>query len=158
MAADPNDVVYADALRAVDVPLVAAMERRNYDFPWAEGIFLDCVKAGYVCQALRQADTLIGYGILQIGADEAHILNLCIDAPYQRRGHARSLLNRLVEIAASRGVHTVFLEVRPSNPRAVELYEQSGFNEIGMRKGYYDAVGGREDALVMARSLVDGYH
>lgn len=136
------------------VSLIGTMERRNYDFPWSDGIFRDCVKAGYIARLVLLDDEIIGYGIMQIGADEAHILNLCIDQPWQRQGFARVLLDRLVQEASNRRAHIVFLEVRPSNPRAVNLYQQFGFNEIGLRKGYYDSANGREDALVMAKNLV----
>jgi len=136
-----------------DVPLIGTMERRNYDFPWSDGIFRDCVKTGYMCRLVRLNSDVIGYGILQIGADEAHILNLCIDKPRQRQGFGVLLLKELVKLARERDAHIVFLEVRPSNPRAIDLYQQSGFNEIGMRKDYYDSHDGREDALVMALNL-----
>ncbi|MFK8082985.1 MAG: ribosomal protein S18-alanine N-acetyltransferase [Granulosicoccus sp.] len=135
------------------VALVGTMERRNYEFPWTDGIFRDCVKAGYTCQMVLLDDDMIGYGIMQVAADEAHILNLCIDEPCQKQGFARLLLEHLVRQAERRRAHIVFLEVRPSNPRAVDLYERSGFNEIGVRKGYYDSANGREDAIVMARNL-----
>lgn len=136
------------------VALIGTMERRNYDFSWSDGIFRDCLKAGYTCQMVLLDNDLIGYGIMQVAADEAHILNLCIDGPYQRQGFARLLLEHLVRQAGQRQAHTVFLEVRPSNPRAIELYERSGFNEVGVRKGYYDSANGREDAIVMAKNLV----
>lgn len=136
------------------VPLIGTMERRNYEFPWSDGIFRDCVKAGYIARLVLLDDEIIGYGVMQIGADEAHILNLCIDKPWQRQGFARVLLDRLIQEAGHRQAHIVFLEVRPSNPRAVDLYQQFGFNEIGLRKGYYDSANGREDALVMAKNLV----
>lgn len=136
------------------VALVGTMERRNYDFSWSDGIFRDCLKAGYICQRVLLDDDLIGYGIMQVASDEAHILNLCIDKPFQRQGFAHLLLDHLLELAASRRARIVFLEVRPSNPRAIELYQQSGFNEIGLRKNYYDSADGREDALVMARNLI----
>jgi len=140
-----------------DVASVGTMERRNYDFFWTDGIFRDCLKAGYTCQMVLLGDRMIGYGIMQLAADEAHILNLCIDKPFQRQGFARLLLEHLVQQAGQRQAHTIFLEVRPSNPRAIELYERSGFNEVGIRKGYYDATNGREDAIVMARNLVGEY-
>lgn len=136
------------------VPLIGTMERRNYEFPWSDGIFRDCVKAGYIARLVMLDDEIIGYGVMQIGADEAHILNLCIDRPWQRQGFARVLLDQLIQEASNRRAHIVFLEVRPSNPRAVNLYQQFGFNEIGLRKGYYDSANGREDALVMAKNLV----
>jgi ribosomal-protein-alanine N-acetyltransferase len=99
---------------------------------------------------LRLAGDIIGYGILQVAADEAHLLNLCIDKSAQHQGFARVMLERLLYQAASRNANVVFLEVRPSNPRAIELYQRAGFNQVGLRKGYYDARNGREDALVMA--------
>ncbi|MBX2878980.1 MAG: ribosomal protein S18-alanine N-acetyltransferase [Granulosicoccus sp.] len=136
------------------VALVGTIERRNYEFSWSDGIFRDCLKAGYLCQRALLDDELIGYGILQVAADEAHILNLCIDKPYQRQGFARLLLEHLMQQAGTHDAQIIFLEVRPSNPRAIALYQQSGFNEIGLRKNYYEAANGREDALVMARNLV----
>ncbi|NND93074.1 MAG: ribosomal protein S18-alanine N-acetyltransferase [Granulosicoccus sp.] len=138
------------------VALVGTMERRNYEFSWSDAIFRDCLKSGYVCELVRLDNDIIGYAVLQTGAEEAHILNLCIDAPWQRQGFARLLLEHLIKVAMARRVRTVFLEVRPSNPRAVALYQQSGFNEIGIRKNYYEARNGREDAMVMARSLFGG--
>ena len=136
------------------VNLIGTMERRNYEFPWSDAIFRDCVKSGYVCRLVMLEDTVIGYGVLQIGADEGHILNLCIDEPSQGQGFARVLLEHLIGEAQGRRANIVFLEVRPSNPRAINLYQMNGFNEIGLRKGYYDSATGREDAVVMARNLV----
>lgn len=155
MSGDATVVALAfEPMRLEDVALVGTMERRNYDFPWSDGIFRDCVRAGYDCIRLTIDDELAGYGVLQIAADEAHILNLCIDAPCQRQGFARLLLEHLTARSAEAGAHMVFLEVRPSNPRAISLYEGAGFNEIGVRRNYYDGPKGREDAIVMARSIV----
>jgi len=154
MSSNPGEVKLTfEPMRVKHVPLIGTVERRNYDFSWSDAIFRDCIKANYVCQLVKLDGELIGYGIMQIGADEAHILNLCIDKPWQRRGFARVLLEHLVQQAIARRAQMMFLEVRPSNPRAIVLYEQSGFNEIGLRKNYYDSHKGREDALVMARSL-----
>ncbi len=135
------------------VVAIAAMEGRNHAFPWSERIFRDCVKSGYACLLGEHAGQLVGYSVVQVAADEAHLLNLCIDAPYQRRGHAREFLDWIVDSVTMQRAHTLFLEVRPSNTRAVQLYEKTGFNEIGTRRDYYDAPGGREDALVMAKTL-----
>jgi len=148
-----SEVFFAPMYRR-HVPLIGTMERRNYEFSWTDGIFRDCLKAGYTCQLMMLDDELIGYGIMQLAAGEAHILNLCIDKPYQRQGFARVMLDHLVQIATDKPSQIIFLEVRPSNPRALNLYQQSGFNEVGLRKGYYDAANGREDAIVMARNIL----
>jgi len=137
-----------------DVATIGEMERRNYLFPWTDGIFRDCVRTGYRCFNLCLENTIVGYAILQIGYREAHVLNLCIDAPMQGRGFARLLLQHLETEAVAGDAEMIFLEVRPSNPRARTLYEQNGFNEISVRPNYYDGPSGREDAVVMAKSLV----
>lgn len=144
------------ALRESDLNAVMAIELRGYPFPWTRGIFIDCLRAGYPGLAMERDGLLVGYGVLSIAADEAHVLNICIDPLAQSRGLGRQLLRALVQLAADRGAHRVFLEVRPSNTPALALYHSEGFNEIGRRPRYYPAAQGREDAVVMAIELVDG--
>ncbi len=144
------------ALRESDLNAVMAIEVRGYPFPWTRGIFVDCLRAGYPGLAMERDGQLIGYGVLSIAADEAHVLNICIDPLAQSRGLGRQLLRALVQLAADRGAQRVFLEVRPSNAPALALYHSEGFNEIGRRPRYYPAAQGREDAVVMAIELVDG--
>lgn len=143
------------ALRETDLTAVMAIEVRGYPFPWTRGIFVDCLRAGYPGLAMERDGQLIGYGVLSIAADEAHVLNICIDPLTQSRGLGRQLLRALVQLAADRGAQRVFLEVRPSNAPALALYHSEGFNEIGRRPRYYPAAQGREDAVVMAIELVD---
>jgi len=108
-------------MRASDLREVMIVEQRNYDFPWSEGIFRDCLKAGYNMQVLRLDLVLIGYGVMQVVTDEAHILNLCIDRDYNHRGYARKMLERLLDMAERSGAKLAFLEARPSNPRAIQM-------------------------------------
>lgn len=140
-------------MRMQDLPAVVALERVSYDFPWTEGIFSDCLRAGHPCWALWVDGQLSGYGILSVAAGEAHVLNICIDPARRGEGLGRHLLRRLLDIARWNGAVRVFLEVRPSNPLAKALYESIGFNEIGRRPRYYPARDGREDAIVMALEL-----
>lgn len=143
------------ALREADLDAVMAIELRGYPYPWTRGIFQDCLRAGYPALALEQDRLLIGYGVLSIAADEAHLLNICVDTTSQSRGRGRYLLRALVKLARDHRTQRVFLEVRPSNAPALALYHSEGFNEIGRRPRYYPARDGREDALVMAMELVD---
>src|SRR5690606_33728491 len=136
-------------MREDDLDAVLAIERRAYAFPWTQGIFRDCLRAGYPGWVLEQGGAIIAYGVLSVAADEAHVLNLCTAPEQQGRGHGRSLLRALVRQARALGARRLFLEVRPSNPRAVALYHDEGFNEIGRRPRYYPAHQGREDAIVM---------
>ncbi len=140
-------------MREDDLDAVIAIEQRAYPFPWTRGILRDCLRADYPAWVLIEREKIIGYGVLSIAADEAHILNICTAPEAQGRGHGRRLLRSLLQIARGRGVRRMFLEVRPSNPHAIALYHDEGFNEIGRRPRYYPAKDGREDALVMAMEL-----
>jgi ribosomal-protein-alanine N-acetyltransferase len=141
-------------MRPEDVPEVARIEASAYEFPWTEGIFRDCLRAGYGCWVLARDTELLGYGVLSVAAGEAHVLNICIAPRVQGEGHGRRLMRRLVDLARWHQAQRIFLEVRPSNPRAIRLYDDLGFNEIGRRPNYYPARNGREDALVMALELL----
>lgn len=137
-----------------DLKEVLSIETRAYEFAWTEGIFRDCIRAGYHCQVLETPHGFIqAYGVMSAAAGEAHILNLCVRPELQGRGLSRRMLDHLLELAHTAQIQTVFLEVRPSNKRAMQLYAAAGFCEIGVRIGYYPAARGREDALVMAKEL-----
>jgi len=142
------------AMREDDVDAVMAIEVRAYPFPWTAGIFRDCLRAAYPSWLLVRGEVIIGYGIISIAAGEGHILNICIDPLEHGRGHGRRLLRSLVQVARMHRAERIFLEVRPSNPRAIGLYFAEGFNEIGRRPRYYPANMGREDAIVMAIELL----
>jgi len=140
-------------MREDDLDVVLAIEQRAYPFPWTRGIFRDCLRADYPAWVLVEDGLVIGYGVLSLAADEAHVLNVCAAPEVQGRGHGRRLLRSLLQLARGRGAHRVFLEVRPSNAAAIALYHDEGFNEIGRRPRYYPAHDGREDAIVMAMEL-----
>ena len=140
-------------MRDDDLDAVLDIELRAYPFPWTRGIFHDCLRANYPAWVLQRDGVIVGYGLLSIAADEAHVLNVCAAPEEQGRGHGRRLLRALLQLARGRGAQRVFLEVRPSNPAAIALYHAEGFNEIGRRPRYYPARAGREDAIVMAKEL-----
>jgi ribosomal-protein-alanine N-acetyltransferase len=138
-----------------DVSSVVAIERAAYQFPWSEGIFRDCLRVGYVCRVACVGAEVVAYGVMSVGAGEAHILNLCVNAHFRCRGIGRQLLRYLVDRARSAGMGEAFLEVRPSNTAAIRLYQSMGFEQVGIRRGYYQAVGGREDAAVLKLALTN---
>ena len=141
------------AMRGSDVPDVVVIERGSYQFPWSEGIFRDCLRVGYVCRVVTVSRQVMAYGVMSFGAGEAHILNLCVGEGYRCRGIGRQLLNSLIERAGAAGMADAYLEVRPSNTTAIRLYLSLGFEQVGMRRGYYQAANGREDAAVLRRAL-----
>ena len=143
-------------MREEDLPAVMEIELRAYSWPWTPGNFRDCLRAGYPMWVLDSPDAGIrGYAVLSVQADEAHLLNICIDPGAQSAGLGRRLLRAMRQVARGLGAERIFLEVRPSNPRAIALYHDEGFNEIGRRPRYYPAAhGAREDALVMAMELM----
>lgn len=150
----PAAALRARDMRRADLRAVMDIERRSYGFPWSEGVFRDCLRIGYECRvAIDADDAIIGYGLLSTAVDEAHILNLCVDPDHRRQGVARYMLEHLLDVAASAGMRTMLLEVRPSNIAALDLYSSLGFSQIGLRKNYYPATGGREDAMVLARRV-----
>ena len=133
-----------------DLEPVIEIEQRIYAFPWTLGNFRDSLRAGYSCWVCRGSEVLLGYAVLMLAAGEAHLLNLTIDAPFQRRGHGSRLLRHLVDMVRDYGAQVLFLEVRPSNKAGLELYARHGFRRIGVRRDYYPAQGGRENALVLS--------
>jgi len=143
-------------MRALDIADVVAIERAAYQFPWSEGIFRDCLRVGYVCRVVTAGRQVVAYGVMSFGAGEAHILNLCVGEAWRCRGVGKRLLGTLLERAAAAGMAEAFLEVRPSNTAAIRLYQSVGFEQAGMRRGYYQAAGGREDAAVLRRVLRPG--
>ena len=158
MAAAPENLraapeVHIRPMMEIDLPEVAVIEQHSYAFPWSESIFRDCLRVGYTCRALDLAGQIIGYGVMSLGAGEAHILNVCVREQFRNVGFGRRLLEHLLERASAAGVAEAFLEVRPSNLSAIRLYQHMGFEQIGIRRGYYQAPDGREDAIVLKREL-----
>ena len=136
------------AMRPADLDAITTIENRTYDFPWGRGIFSDCLIAGYICVVLEDDGGVIGYAIVSIAAAEGHILNLCVDSSVRTQGFGRQLLEYLLDRCRALEVDRLFLEVRPTNDVAIALYDSANFSRLGVRKGYYKAANGREDALV----------
>jgi [ribosomal protein S18]-alanine N-acetyltransferase len=136
-----------------DLPAVMAIENAIYAFPWTRGNFRDSLAADCSCWIYARNGEMIGYAVLMLAADEAHLLNLSIAAACQKQGYGSMLLRRLCEIARGHGARLVFLEVRLSNVAGLRLYKRHGFEQVGLRREYYPARVGREDALVLGLPL-----
>lgn len=153
MSAVAQQAVLFRPMQAEDLDAVMAIEPRIYSHPWSRGNFADSLNAGHSCWICQHHGRVIGYAVMMLVLDEAHLLNISIAAEHQGRGHGRALLHHLMEVARRHGALTMYLEVRQTNLAARGLYESIGFNEFSIRKGYYPAAHGREDAVLMGLAL-----
>lgn len=153
MLTDP-DFLPLRPMTEADLAAIMAIEARAFPFPWTARIFADCLKHHYSCWIYEENGVLTGYAAMMFVLDEMHLLNICIDPERQGKGLGSRLLSTLERIARAANATMCFLEVRQSNFSAIRLYLNTGFNEIGVRKGYYPALVGREDAIVMAKTLL----
>ena len=136
-------------MSSADLDQVIRIEREIFLFPWSPDNFADSINAGYDCHVLEQTNILFGYGVMMAGPYEAHLLTIGIAANWQSQGWGKKLLHHFIHLARLKNLHSMFLDVRESNTGAALLYKQIGFQPIAKRKGYYPAMCGREDAIVM---------
>lgn len=153
MSALPDSLPRFRHMAAADLDAVDVIERSVYTHPWTRGNFTDSLAAGYHCWIMESGGGIAGYSVTMIAAGEAHLLNLSIAAPLQRRGLGSELLRFVIQQAQDCGAQTVYLEVRVSNVAGRGLYARHGFAEIGVRRGYYPAGAAREDAVTMEKKL-----
>ncbi len=137
-----------------DIAEVVAIEQAANQHPWSMKNFKDCLKAGHKAWVfVDDQQELIGYTIVQQVVDEVHLLNICVKPSLQGQGIGRKILDHVIDFANSVSSVLIVLEVRRSNDRAQQLYSQAGFNEMSVRKDYYPAKQGREDAILMGMDL-----
>jgi len=153
MSALLNDLPRYRRMTAIDLDAIMDIENEVYPHPWTPGNFNDSLRSGYHCWVLEAAGEIIGYSVVMIAADEAHLLNLSIASSWQRRGYGREMLKFLLKVARDFDAGKMYLEVRPSNIAGRGLYVSAGFGEIATRRGYYPAHDGREDAVIMELEL-----
>lgn len=149
MSAQLREMPQIRRMLMTDLDAVVAIEREVFLFPWTRGNFSDSIDSGYRCLVLEQNGHLFGYGVMIIGPEEAHLLTLSVAAGSQRKGWGEKLLQYFICIARDQRARSMFLDVRESNRAAARLYERIGFRQIGKRRDYYPAMGGREDSIVM---------
>ncbi|MES2501162.1 MAG: ribosomal protein S18-alanine N-acetyltransferase [Pseudomonadota bacterium] len=140
-------------MQMADLDAVMEIEPTIYTHPWTRGNFSDSINSGYSAWVLEANQTIIGYALLMMVLDEAHLLNLSVAKDQQKQGLGRYLLEHMLQIAKNHKAANMFLEVRPSNISAIALYENMGFCEMAVRRGYYPAHNGREDAVLMGLAL-----
>ncbi|MBE7526226.1 MAG: ribosomal protein S18-alanine N-acetyltransferase [Burkholderiales bacterium] len=163
MTGSPSIQADIREMRFEDLEQIICIEHEIFLFPWSLINFSDSIKAGYHCRVLVQphseadtqpdADIVMGYGILMIGPGEAHVLTVGVGHAWQGQGLGEKMLRHLIALSREHQAESVLLDVRESNTGAASLYRRLGFQQIAVRKGYYPAMCGREDALVMKLEL-----
>jgi len=153
-----NDIVEInyDYLEGKDIDRVVAIEEESNPVPWTIKNFKDCIEKGYYSLVLKENNKVIGFAILSVSTEESHLLNIGLTSLKRGRGLGRELLEKMIMAAEVMGSKKIFLEVRISNVIAIDLYKASGFKEVGLRKKYYRLKEGREDAILMSKSLKKG--
>lgn len=152
----PLDASLAPLLRPMqylDVLQVAAIEQTVSDDPWTESIFRDCILVGYEAWVFEVQGEIVGYALLSMEADDAHILNIAIKDTWRKQGLGKKLMWHLIDLARKKQAKKVLLEVRQSNDPAISLYKKLNFINTGMRKDYYKTHDGREDAILFSLTL-----
>ncbi|MES2500337.1 MAG: ribosomal protein S18-alanine N-acetyltransferase [Pseudomonadota bacterium] len=140
-------------MQMADLDAVMAIEPTIYTHPWTRGNFSDSLNSGYSGWVLEANQQMIGYALLMMILDEAHLLNLSVAKDQQKQGLGQYLLEHMLQVAKNHKASNIFLEVRPSNISAIALYEKLGFCEMAVRRNYYPAHDGREDAVLMGLAI-----
>jgi ribosomal-protein-alanine N-acetyltransferase len=143
------------ALQLRDLPAIERIERESYATPWSRSMFAgELSKSSSICLGAFDDETkkLVGYLIVSRYVDAWHVMNIAVSPALRRGGVATAMLQRLFELTAGDGRRGYTLEVRVSNQAAISLYERLGFQQRGIRRGYY--TDNREDALIMWRDPV----
>ncbi len=146
-------MVHYPGMTEADLDAVAAAEARIHPYPWTRGNFADSLAAGHGAWLAQEGERMIGYAVMMPALDEAHLLNISVLPELQRSGRGSALLIHVFAQARLQAATRMLLEVRPGNVSGQGFYRRHGFVEIGRRRDYYPAHGGREDAIVMARDL-----
>lgn len=148
----PDSELTFRTMNNADLKKIMDIEVETYTHPWTIGIFRDCVR-GHRCWVGIQNEDIVGYGVLMMAPGESHVLNICVKPDQQRKGIGRELLRMMMQESQQASVDMILLEVRRSNQSAIDLYDSEGFHELGVRRGYYPADNGREDAIILAKYL-----
>ena len=145
----PEPAVEIRKMRLEDVEAVVDIETEAFSSPWRKETFAGLIdRPSLEVLVMEHADEgVIGYAVLWCILEQGELANVAITPRMRGKGLGSRLLDRVLEVARRRGVEAVYLEVRTSNTRALDLYRRFGFSDVGVRKGYYDHP--KEDARIL---------
>lgn len=145
--------IYVQLMSAAHLDSVVDLEAQVQQHPWTRRNFEDALAAGYDAWVLCEGEAVVGFYIAMLAPDVSHLLAVAVAPERQRQGWGWRLLEHFAQRAAEAGLEGLLLEVRPSNTGALSLYRRFGFEQIGVRKAYYEAGDRREDAWVFQKQL-----
>ncbi|MBR0235438.1 MAG: ribosomal protein S18-alanine N-acetyltransferase [Clostridia bacterium] len=132
---------------SADLSAVSSLWQRCYSIPWSDAAIENEINdASSVFLVAMAGGALVGYALMKCAVGEGELCNIAVEPEQRRLGAGRALVSELLRVAKSLGLDVVMLEVRASNDAAISLYENAGFERVGMRKNYYRAP--REDAYL----------
>lgn len=145
-----------------DLEQVLLVETSSHLTPWKANNFCDCLASNYWSYVFIDKESpknILGHCVVMPGFEEAHLLNITIHSNYRRQGIAQKAIEALEKSCIEHSFSRILLEVRQSNIEAIHLYQKLGFQQIGVRKGYYslpqeNLLHAREDAFVMQKNLI----
>ena len=140
-------------MRDGDVERVAQIESSAFSTPWEATTFRHLLdRPGAVLLVLEVPPARVaGYAVLWCIQDQGELANIAVIPEFRNRQLGAYLLDRVLDEARERTVATLYLEVRVSNFRARSMYASRGFEEIGVRRDYYEKP--REDARILMKRL-----
>ncbi|MBA2656183.1 MAG: ribosomal protein S18-alanine N-acetyltransferase [Tatlockia sp.] len=143
------------AMQQSDIDSVYAIELASHRMPWTREILSDCVLVGYDCRVVEdEQNRILGYIICRNSQSLCHILNLCVLSSVQGKGIGTMLLQTILDDLKTKvNIHSVILEVRPSNLAALALYSKLGFLQDSIKKDYYSDSENLEDAIVLKKII-----
>lgn len=148
----PGAQILVRPLAAADIEAVMSVQARSREASqWSRDGYARAAAGEYAAWVAAAGNSVVGFLVLRIVADEAEVLNLAVEPESRRRGVAAGLLAAAIDASRAAGATRAFLEVRESNAGAIAFYQRQDFRLDGRRPKYY--TGPREDALVLSRGL-----
>jgi ribosomal-protein-alanine N-acetyltransferase len=131
-----------------DISAVVKIEKECFSLPWSEKSFEESIpREDTIFLVCEEDESIMGYIGMYLSFDEASITNVAVASQFRKRGCAKQLVIAAKKAAKEAGAASIFLEVRFSNEPALSLYKKEGFENIGIRKNFYQHP--VEDAIIM---------
>ena len=136
-----------------DLDEVVKIENSCHLTPWTHKNFTDSYDAKNLFKVLKNKTNIIGYYIALFASDDCELLNITVKPEIQKKGFGQLMLRDIFDECRKANIANIFLEARRSNALAIRLYENNGFNEVGVRSNYYQNKDGKEDAILMGLAI-----